>query len=169
MPSPRPRHVFSACVLALTIAFIPPIQAETPNDSVALQGLKTARVVWDVTTANPHTFNAHLTLVEQTWNDLMRQKVRPEMVFAFREGSVRMLSSDEHLLPFEQAAEAEEVRARLARMAAQPGVRMEACSISMRGHGVNPETLPTFVHIVGNTFNSMIGRAPKGFAVITLP
>ena len=169
MPSPCPRHVFASCILAAFIAFPPPLQAEKPSDSVALQGLKTARVVWDVTSANPHTFSAHLTLVEQTWNDLIRQKVRPEMVFAFREGSVRLLSSDEQLLPFEQAAEAEEVRARLARMAAQPGVRMEACSISMHGHGVKAETLPTFVHVVGNTFNSIIGRAPKGFAVITLP
>jgi len=140
-----------------------------PADATALQGLKAARVVWDVTSADPHRLNAHLALVEETFDDLVRQQVRPEMVLAFREGSVRILSEDTGLLPFELSTEAEQMRERLARLAARPGVRMEACAISMRGHGVDAKTLPTYVHVVGNTFNSIIGRAPKGFAVITLP
>lgn len=91
------------------------------------------------------------------------------MVFAFREGSVRIVSEDAGLLPFELETEAEQVRERLARLASRPGVRMEACAISMRGHGVKAESMPPWINVVGNTFNSIIGRTPKGFAVITLP
>ncbi len=155
-----------AAGLALATA---PYAADKPDDRVALKGLTTARVVWDVTTADPARLNAHLALVEETWDDLLRQKIKPEMVFAFREGSVRILSEDTELLPFEVSTDAGQVRERLARLAARPGVRMEACAISMRGHGVKADTLPPWVSVVGNTFNSIIGRAPKGFAVITLP
>ncbi|MFZ5467387.1 MAG: DsrE family protein [Pseudomonadota bacterium] len=143
--------------------------AGKPDDRVALQGIEAARVVWDVTTADPQRLNTHLALVGETWDDLQRQKIKPEMVFAFREGSVRILSEDTGLLPFEVSTDAEQARERLARLSARPGVRMEACAISMRGHGVEADTLPPWVSVVGNTFNSIIGRAPKGFAVITLP
>lgn len=160
------QHLLLAAGLALAAASY---AVDKPDDRVALQGLKTARVVWDVTTADPARLKAHLALVEETWDDLLRQKIKPEMVFAFREGSVRILSEQAELLPFEQSVDAGQARERLARLAARPGVRMEACAISMRGHGVKADTLPPWVHVVGNTFNSIIGRAPKGFAVITLP
>ncbi|HET19903.1 MAG TPA: hypothetical protein ENO16_04775 [Chromatiales bacterium] len=166
MPSP----FAGILLLALGLVLAAPARADDrPDDRVALQGLDTARVVWDVTTADPHRMSAHLALVEQTWEDLLRQKVRTEMVFAFREGSVRLLSEQAGLLPFELETEAEQLRERLARLARLPGVRMEACAISMRGHGVKKDALPPWVNVVGNTFNSIIGRAPRGFAVITLP
>lgn len=169
-----PLHTTRLLALALAIGATGPAHCgdaspAKPDDAAALQGLKAARVVWDVTTTDPHRLNAHLALVEETYDDLVRQNVRPEMVLAFREGSVRILGEDADLLPFELSTEAEQVRARLARLATRPGISMEACAISMRGHGVKAATLPAFAKPVGNTFNSIIGRAPKGFATITLP
>ncbi|MDM7323205.1 MAG: hypothetical protein P3W87_008075 [Gammaproteobacteria bacterium] len=59
-----------------------------------------------MTTADPARLNAHLALVEATWDDLRRQKIKPKMVFAFREGWVRILSEDTELLPFEVSTDA---------------------------------------------------------------
>lgn len=75
MPSPLPATLLF--VLGLVLSSTAPA-AERPDDRQALQGLDIARVVWDVTTADPHRLSAHLALVEQTWDDLQRQKIRPK-------------------------------------------------------------------------------------------
>lgn len=139
-----------------------------PNDSVALEGVEVGRIFWDVTIADPALLAGRLTVIEQTYRDMVRQKVTPEMILAFRGGSVRLLVSDIGSVPEESREGALDVQQRLERLMDLPGVRLEVCYIAMRRVPLEPENLKRGLHTVNNTFLSAMGYSQKGYVAIPI-
>lgn len=138
-----------------------------PDDRVALEGVEVGRIFWDITIADPATLAGRIAVISETYRDMVRQNVVPEMILAFRGGSVRMLNADLSKIPDEQRENTAELQQRLERLMEQPGVRLESCYIAMRRVPLEPENMMRGVHTVNNTFLSAMGYGQKGY--IALP
>ncbi|MDF1614054.1 hypothetical protein [Desulfurivibrio dismutans] len=144
-------------------------QSDRPDDRVALTGVETGRIFWDITIADAYRLAGRLGVVVTTYEDMVRQGVTPEMVLAFRGGAVRLLAADLAMVPAEQRAGAADVQRRLQELQERPGVRLEACYIAMGRVPLEPGKMMPGVNTVGNTFLSAMGFGQKGYVAISLP
>ena len=170
---------FSAVLVLLFALLLLPVSAlaaeqcstddngKRPDDRVALEGVEVGRIFWDITIADPGTLAGRIAVISETYRDMVRQNVTPDMILAFRGGSVRLLNADVSKLPEEQRENAAELQRRLERLLEQPGVRLESCYIAMRRVPLEPENMMRGVHTVNNTFLSAMGYGQKGY--IALP
>lgn len=132
--------------------------AQQPDDREALSGLKSAKVIFDVRVADLEKLIFNLELFDETWEELVAQGVKPEMVIAFRGAGVKLLTMtavDEEALD-------------LIRELKKRGVRLEACAVALRIFKVDPAGLLPEVKLVGNVLNSLIGYQNKGYAMIAI-
>ena len=156
-------------IVGLTLLVSPPVvQAEKPADSAALEGVTAGKVVWDINMGDPKKLGLYLRVIQETYDDLVRQGVTPDMIFAFRGRSVLLVSTDREEIPLDQHIYLDEVAELLADLNKRPGVRMEACSVACRLFGVKAETLLPRIHAVGNTFVSLIGYQSQGYGTIPI-
>lgn len=156
-------------IVGLTLLASPPLlHAEKPADEAALEGVTRGKVVWDINMGDPKKLSLYLRVIEETYDDLVRQGVAPDMVFAFRGRSVLLISTDREEIPLEQHVYLDEVAELLADLSNRPGVRMEACSVACRLFGVKAESLLPRIKAVGNTFVSLIGYQAKGYGTIPI-
>ena len=142
--------------------------ADKPSDTDALQGLTTGKVVWDINMTDPKKLSLYLRVIQETYTDLVRQGVKPDMIFAFRGRSVTFVCKDRDDIPLEQHHFLDTVAEQLADLNKREGVKMEACSVACRLFDVKPSTLFPGVKPVGNTFVSLLGYQAKGYAVIPI-
>jgi intracellular sulfur oxidation DsrE/DsrF family protein len=159
----------SSLLLGLMILISAPlVRAEKPDDQTALEGVTTGKVVWDINMGDPKKLSLYLQVIRETYDDLVRQDVEPDMVFAFRGRSVLLISEDREAIPLEQHDDLDAVAGLLADLNKRAGVRMEACSVACRLFGVSAENLLPDIEAVGNTFVSLIGYQTKGYAIIPI-
>ena len=159
-------HLIKFSFLALLL--LNTANAEKPDDADALDGIETGKVVWDVTLSNPKRLLFVMKVIDETYEDLVRQDVTPEMVFTFHGRVLRLLSSQPHELDIEQEAALEELLVLIQTLSKKPGVKMESCSIAARFLGIDNSTIIPEVKPVGNTFVSLIGYQQKGYALIPI-
>ena len=132
--------------------------AQKPDDREALAGLKSAKVIFDVRVPDLEKLVFNLNLFDETFDGMVFQGVKPEMVVVFRGPGVRLLNA---------AALNEEARG-LFRALIKKGVRFEACAVAMRVFKADPAGLIPEVKLVANVFNSLIGYQNKGYALIAI-
>ena len=142
------------------------VLAEKPKDTEALENVEVGKVIWDVLESRPVRLLFHLKVIDETYDDLVRQNIEPDMVFIFHGRALQLIKLDEvDLLPKEKQAH-QEALALISDLNARPGVRMEACSISARLQGIENDGIISDVKMVGNTYISLIGYQSKGYSVI---
>ena len=132
--------------------------AQNPDDREALAGLKSAKVIFDVRVPDVEKLVFNLKLFNETFDGIVSQGVKPEMVVVFRGPGVRFLT----------VATLDEETRELFRSLIKKGVRFEACAVAMRIFKVDPVGLIPEVKLVANVFNSLIGYQNKGYAMIAI-
>jgi intracellular sulfur oxidation DsrE/DsrF family protein len=132
--------------------------AQQPDDREALTGLKSAKVIFDVRVADLEKLVFNLELFDETWEGLVAQGVKPEMVIAFRGAGVKLLTT----------AAIDEEALDLIRELKKKGVRLEACAVALRIFKVDPAGLLPEVKLVSNVLNSLIGYQNKGYAMVDI-
>ena len=132
--------------------------AQKPDDRLALAGLKTARVIFDVRVPDIDKLVFNLSNLEETFDGIAAQGVKPEMIVVFRGPGVRLLT----------AAAIDEAALDLIRELKRRGVRFEACAVAMRIFKADPAGLIPEVQLVGNVFSSLIGYQNRGYATIAI-
>ncbi len=150
-------------VLMMAMLFLLPLPpamnaAEKAKSIEAYAGLEEAKVIFDVRAADLEKLLFNLNLFDETFNGIVAQGVKPDMIVAFRGPGVNLLTNDS--LDRETIA--------LFRSLAKKGVRFEACAIAMRVFHVDPSKLIPEVALVANVFNSFIGYQNKGYAMIAI-
>lgn len=155
----------------LLIAAASALQADEqkPDDSYALQGVETGKVVFDINIpGDAKKMQLYMKVIKQTYEDLLRQNVKPDMILAFRGMAVKLISTEQ---PDDLPLDHEEAFKAVANMIAElqaKGVRVEACSVATGLFKVSQDSLlPGVVH-VGNTFVSLTGYQAKGYAIIPI-
>ncbi len=154
--------------LLLLILISPLTFADKPDDADALKGIDTGKVVWDVTLSKPGRLLFVMKVIEETYQDLIRQNVTPDMVFAFRGGVLRLLSSQPLELDEDAKVARDELLTLIKNMSKKPGIKMESCSLATRVLGIDNSTIIREVKPVGNTFVSLIGYQQQGYALIPI-
>lgn len=157
----------AATVVLLALAG-PAGAADKPSDAAALNGVTTGKVVWDISMASPETLALFLTVVRETYDDLVRQNVKPDMVLAIHGVPVKYVTRSHDQLPFEAQVPVEKINGVLDDLAKRPGVRIEVCSIANRLMGVDNAAVRPAYHVVGNTWVSLIGYQAQGYAVVPI-
>ena len=155
----NPHKRFVLLVAALLLLFSNALRAaESPNDSDALQGLTRAKVIFDVRVPDIEKLIFNLALINETFDGMAAQGVKPTMVVAFRGPGVRLLTD-----PNMDADARDLFKSLKAR-----GVRFEVCAVAMRTFKVDPSNLMAEVKLVANVFNSLIGYQTKGYALVAI-
>ena len=164
------KHTLSTSLFAFICSFIAVTLAwaEKPDDADALAGIDTGKVVWDVTLSNPSRLLFVMKVIDETYQDLVRQNVTPDMVFTFHGRVLKLLSSQPLELSLDEESALEELLALIQTMSEKPGIKMESCSIASRVLGIDNSTIVPAVKPVGNTFVSLIGYQQKGYAFIPI-
>lgn len=150
-------------LLLLNIAY-----ADKPDDADALQGIETGKVVWDVTLSKPSRLLFVMKVIDETYDDLERQGVTPDMVFTFHGRVLKLLSSQPLELDIDEEFAHAELLTLIEKMSEKPGIKMESCSVAARVLGIDNKTIIPEVKPVGNTFVSLIGYQQKGYALIPI-
>ena len=140
---------------------------ETPDDSDALRGVTTGKVVFDINMKQPKKLTLYLAVIKQTVEDLKRQQVKPDVILAFRGLSVLLISKDREQMELTDFDHLDKVAAQLAELQ-EMGVRMEACSVATRLFKVDNGSLLDGIKPVGNTFVSLTGYNAQGYASIPI-
>ena len=144
------------------------VLADKPDDADALEGIETGKVVWDVTLSKPSRLLFVMKVIDETYADLERQGVTPDMVFTFHGRVLKLLSTQPIELDIDEEVAHEELLALIDEMSKKPGVKMESCSVAARVLGIDNKTIVPAVKPVGNTFVSLIGYQQKGYALIPI-
>ena len=143
-------------------------QADKPNDADALEGVETGKVIWDVTLSKPTRLLFVMKVIDETYQDMLRQNVTPDMVFTFHGRVLKLLSSQPIELDLDEEVALEELLILIQQLSNKPGVKMESCSVAARVLGIDNKTIMSEVKPVGNTFVSLIGYQQKGYALIPI-
>lgn len=141
---------------------------EKPDDAIALRGVSSGKVVWDINTASPAKLALYLQVIEETYDDLVRQGIVPEMVFAFRGESLKIIGLEHDQVTLAAMPEIKQSAQKIHELMHRPGVRMEACSVAARIFDVDTEKILHGIRPVGNTFVSLIAYQNKGYAIIPI-
>jgi len=157
-----------AAAAAAVLSGTPLQAADKAGDAAALKGVTTGKVVFDISTAKPETLATLLSVVRETYDDLVRQNVEPEMVLAIRGAPVKYVRADREDLPLETREAVEKVNAILDDLSKRPGVRVEVCAITNRMLGLADAGIKPNFHVVGNTWVSLVGYQAQGYALVPI-
>jgi intracellular sulfur oxidation DsrE/DsrF family protein len=153
----------------LLLLLIPGIlTAGKPADTRALNGVDSGKIAWDINMSNAEKMLLYLKVMDETYEDLKRQGVEPDMVLTFRGPSVLLITTDRTNVALDDEVHLDGIAAQFQAMLAKPNVRAEACSVATSLTGVDPKTLLPGINHVGNTFVSQIGYQAKGYAIIPI-
>ncbi|WP_018872847.1 DsrE family protein [Thioalkalivibrio sp. ALJ16] len=142
--------------------------AEKPGDQRAIAGMDTGRILWDITIGEPERLIARLSVIQETYEDMQRQGLEPDMVFAFRGGAAALIARDTDHLEIEDVSAARHIHERLQALMELDGIHMEACQIATRRFDLGQEDLIPGVQLVGNTFLSIMGYENQGYTTIRI-
>ena len=162
----RNSHWLLIAGFAFFLLLVGGVQAKKPSDADSLEGLDQGKVVWDVTVGNPTKLLLLLKVINETYEDLARQNVTPDMVFLYHGPVMKLVSNQALDLPLDQEEDHEAALVLIRQMSRLPGIKMESCSISARLLGIDNAMVMPEIKPVGNTFVSLIGYQAKGYPMI---
>jgi len=152
--------------VALLVSHAPAL-ASPPDDSRALEGVETGKVVFDLNNNDPQVLALYLQVIQETYEDLRDQGVEPDIILAFRGRAVTMVSQDRErfeLTEFDHLDRIEDLVGELR----DKDIRMESCAVATRLFGVDHGELLPGITPVRNTFVSLTGYQAQGYALIPI-
>jgi intracellular sulfur oxidation DsrE/DsrF family protein len=160
--------IFKSVLMIMAVMFAAGSMAATqPDDSDALAGVTTGKVIFDINMTDAKKMTLYLMVIDETVEDLKKQGVTPDVIVAFRGLSVRLVSKDREPMELTDYEHLDKIEQQLAALQ-EKGVKMEACSVATRLFKVKNEDLLDGVKAVGNTFVSLTGYQAQGYANIPI-
>ena len=157
-----------ASVLAGSLSVLGSVAAAgEPNDKAALEGLKEAKIAFDLTTGSGKALLTQLNVIDETRKSLIAQGVTPRIVLAFRSGATFLVQNDMEKVKPENKEYAPKIAAKLREMSEAPGVEsMEQCNVAVRLTKVDAKHVMPEVKVVGNGWISLMGYQARGYSYI---
>jgi len=137
------------------------------NDSLALDSVNNPKTLFDINLTTAKKLALYLKVIRMTYDDISRQGHKPDMVLAFRGGSVRLINSETWSFSEEDQLSLKKSAAVISDLV-QLGITVEACSIATDLFKVDNSTLLPGIKVVGNTFVSLTGYQNKGYALVPI-
>lgn len=141
------------------------------DDQEPLQGLTTAKVVFDVNKNDPTKLLRALSAIRNVRDSLINQGVQPEMIVSFRGPAVVCLLDEKE----DQDPDVDEYRAEVRDKISwniielkKAGVQMEACSLALKLVGMENSGLQPGIKKVQNSLISLIAHQNRGYAMVMI-
>jgi intracellular sulfur oxidation DsrE/DsrF family protein len=133
----------------------------------ALQGIKEAKIVYDVTEGDGKLLLGRIETIEETRQDLIRQGVTPRLVISFRGGATKLVQTDMQQVKPEDRPIAAKIAAMLQQMAKSPGMEsIEQCAVAIRHAGTKAENVVPPIKVVANSYITLMSYQSRGYAYI---
>ncbi len=165
----RLRPTALAALLLSTLSLWPVLAGAqaVPDDRAALEGLKQAKVAFDITTGDAKALLGTLNVIDETRQSLIKQGVTPHILLAFRGPATLLVQSDQKKIKQEDRETAARIAAKLKDLRGASGIDgLEQCSIAARHLGVNKADVRPEITVVGNGWISLMAYQAKGYAYI---
>ena len=154
--------------LFITISSLTIGNAQEINDSVALNGIKTAKSVFLIDFTDIKTTAFYLKIIEGTYDGFVKQGVEPKMVLVFIGKTVKFLSTKQNE-EFEMEYEDELISIQNSiKKFSTLGVRMEVCAVATKVFKVDNNTIPKQMDIIADGFISLIGWQTQGHKLVPI-
>jgi len=137
------------------------------SDSHALQGVETAKGLFDVSVKDAGSLEFYLSVIQRTYDGLVEQGIQPDLVVAFRGPTVRLINTETWSFSEEDQEILKRVAVLLGKLKEQ-GIRLEACSVATGLFKVDNTTILPEIQVVGNTFISLIGYQAQGYGIVPI-
>ena len=129
------------------------VEVAHPDDSDALNGVKTLTVVYDMNSVSePKKMIVLLKAIVDARGRALAAKVKPDLVIAFRGPALNLIQK-----PAPDATGEQKQIGELVAELKKEGVKLEACSFAANVLNLDPACFLPEVKVVGNTFNSLGG------------
>ena len=140
------------------------VEVAHPDDSDALKGVKTIKVVYDINgVSEPKKMIVMLKAIVDARGRALAAKVKPDLVIAFRGPALNLIQK-----PGPDATGEQKQIGELVAELKKEGAKLEACSFAANVMNLDPAGFLPEVKVVGNTFNSLGGYQAKGYGVISV-
>ena len=140
------------------------VEVAHPDDSDALKGVKTIKVVYDMNSVSEtKKMIVMLKAIVDARGRALAAKVKPDLVIAFRGPALNLIQK-----PGPDATGEQKQIGELVAELKKEGVKLEACSFAASVMNLDPAGFLTELKVVGNTFNSLGGYQAKGYGVISV-
>jgi len=154
--------------LFITISSLTIGNAQEINDSVSLNGIKTAKSVFLIDFTDIKTTAFYLKIIEGTYDGFVKQGVEPKMVLVFIGKTVKFLSTkqdEEYEMEYED--ELISIQNSIKKFS-ELGVRMEVCAVATKVFKVDNNTIPKHMNIIADGFISLIGWQTQGYKLVPI-
>ncbi len=146
------------------MAVVKGLEVAHPDDSDALKGVKTIKVVYDINgVSEPKTMIVMLKAIVDARDRALTANVKPDLVIAFRGPALKLIQKPGPDTTGEQKQIGE-----LVAELKKEGAKLEACSFAANVLNLDPAGFLPEVKVVGNTFNSLGGYQAKGYRIISV-
>ncbi|HAL55217.1 MAG TPA: hypothetical protein DCP63_01745 [Bacteroidetes bacterium] len=135
---------------------------EEPNDSDALTGVKTLKVVYDIdSVTEPKKMVVFLKAIVDARDRAVAAKIKPDLVVAFRGPALKLIQK-----PGPDATEEQKQISEQVTDLKKGGAKMEACNFAVQLLKLDREAFLPEVKVVANSFNSLSGYQAKGYGIV---
>lgn len=159
------KTVRSALGLLATMLLLAGSTLSTAQVKDNLEGITSAKAVFDVRVGNPKAAAIHLNLIHETYRDLAAAGKEPDVRVVFSGPIVKLLSNDTGGFAEEDKTHIEAV-ANAVKALAKDGIGMEICLVAVNFFGVDPASVLPGIDHVKNGWISIIGYHSQGYALV---
>ncbi len=140
------------------------VEVAHPDDSDALKGVKTIKVVYDINgVSEPKKMIVMLKAIVDARGRALAAKVKPDLVIAFRGPALNLIQK-----PGPDATGEQKQIGELVAELKKEGIKLEECNFAANVMNLDPAGFLPELKVVGNTFNSLGGYQAKGYGVISV-
>jgi intracellular sulfur oxidation DsrE/DsrF family protein len=145
------------------MAIVNGAEVTPPDDSDALKGVKTIKVVYDINVVSePTKMINKLKGIVDARDRALAAKVKSDLVIEFRGAALSFIQK-----PGPDATVEQKQIGELVSKLKKEGAKLEACGFAAKTQNLDPSSFLPEVKAVGNTFNSLGGYQAKGYGVIS--
>lgn len=157
----KTRILFTVCLLFLVTLWSVALGAEYE----ALKGVKSTKAVFDFSIGELQSAALHLSLIHQTYKDLMAANKTPGVVVVFIGPSVKLISKNREGFAPEDQKLLDGIASTVSAMS-RDGIRLEICMVAVKVFNVDPESVLPEIKKVENGYVSIIGYQAQGYSLV---
>jgi intracellular sulfur oxidation DsrE/DsrF family protein len=134
-------------------------------DYEALEGVKSARAIFDFRIGDAASAMAHMTLIHQTYKELADMKKKPAFVVVFIGPSVKLVSKDREGFSAQDRKTMDDLAKTISAMS-KDGIGFEICLVAAKAFNVDPASVLPEIRRVPNGWISEIAYQARDYSLV---
>jgi intracellular sulfur oxidation DsrE/DsrF family protein len=159
------RKMIALLNLFIAISLLCAVCTVSAEEYEAMKGIKSAKAVFDERESNPKSAALHLTVIHQTYKELVAMKKNPVFVLLFIGPSVKLISKNRAGFSPEDQKSLDEIANTISAMS-KDGINLEFCHLAAKVFNVEPASVLPEIKGVGNGWISILGYQAQGYSLV---